>query len=210
MGLSDKQFGEIHKKLKAGGFTVDPRTGEDVTSGWSVAPRDNERKIPAAESTPGDVRKYTEDNASRFVSGRATKLGGWEEDDENDVPTHYLDTPTVHPHTPGGGGHARARRQQVLSHQIAAMNLDKIHPPEGEPDFDAATEYNPFHPVGRLRRGLEQHEIANAANPRKKGDFGQVADDTPEQMRKRSEFAYKQPEVQAWVNSPRKLSRDPG
>lgn len=196
MTLSDHQFGEIHQKLKAGGFTVDPKTGQDVTSGWSVAPRDNERKIPAATSTPGDIRGYAEDNSARFEKGRATKLGGWEDLDEHDVPTHYLDTPTVHPHTPGGGGHARARRQQVLSHQIAAMNLDKI------PDFDAATEYNPHHPIGRRRLGLEEHEIANAAHP-KEGD-------TPERMRQRSEWAYKQPEVQAWVNSPRKMHRDPG
>ena len=196
MGLSDKQFGEIHQKLKAGGFTVDPRTGADVTSGISVAPRDNEHQIPAAQSTPGDIQRYTEANASRFVSSRATVLGGWEDPDENDVPTHFLDTPTVHPHTPGGGGHARARRQMVMSHQIASMDLDKI------PDFDAATEYNPFHPVGRRRLGLEQHEIADAAHPRQ--------GDTPEKMRKRSQFAYQQPETQAWVNSPRRLSRDPG
>lgn len=192
--LSEHQFGETHAKLMAGGFTVDPRTGMDVTSGWSVAPRDNEHKIAADASTPGHIQAYAEANAGRFES-HATKLGGWADLDENDTPTHFLDTPSVHPHTPGGGGHARARRQQVLSHQIAAMNLDKL------PDFDAATEYNPMHPIGRRRLGLEEHEIANAAHPRE--------GDTPEQMRRRSEFAYAQPETQAWVNFPRKMSRDP-
>jgi hypothetical protein len=167
-----------------GGFTVNPRTGEDVTSGISVAPRENEAKFRPA--SPGDIDGYAAANHGRFDKSSATMLGGWRGPDNTD----YLDTPTVHPKTPGGGGEARARSQMVMSHQIAGFDLDTFE-----------EKHNPFHPVGRQEMGKESHELADAAQP-KEGE-------SMSRAKARSAWVAKQPETQAWINSPRGQSSDP-
>lgn len=180
--LSTNQFKEIHGKLASdGGFTVDPRTGDAVTSGISVAPMDNERVLAPGQSSPASIQSYHGEpgNQERFDRAKATKLGGWRGPDGSD----YLDTPTVHPHTPGGGGLARARKQMVLSDQIAAFDLDS---------FDELP--NPFHPGGREMQGKEPHELAG----------GSREGMSTEKRRKQAEWRAQQPEVQSWVNAPRR------
>ena len=183
--LSPTQFSETHSKLATeGGFTVNPRTGENVTSGISVAPLDNEMQVPVAQSTPGTLQAYAESpgNQARFERGHATHLGGWRNEG-----TDYLDTPTVHPHTPGGGGEARARKQMVLSDQMAGFDLDTF---EEKP--------NPFNPDTRAQHGMEPHEIAG---PSREGM-------PTGERRRRAEFAASQPEVQSWINAPRRGRRE--
>lgn len=180
MTLNADQFAAIHAKLgTAGGFTVDPHTGADITSGISVAPRGNERKIPIDQSTPDAVAGYHADNTARFGPGkraagapkgpadsRNASLGGWRSEDSD-----YLDTPTVYKNTPAG--ERGARKQMVLSGQEAAFHLDSF-----------TERFNPFHAEGRRKGGFEgSHEIADIASRGRDG----------------AEFAMKQPEVQAWV-----------
>ena len=65
--LSPTQFSQTHGKLEEGGFTVNPRTGDDVTAGIAVAPLDNEQVFQAGASQetsrattagcePGEIR----------------------------------------------------------------------------------------------------------------------------------------------------------
>lgn len=174
------------------GYTIDPRTNKDVTSGISVAPRGNEvQKSPA---TPADIAEYHMANADRFESNKTYMMGGWRDSSGTD----YLDTPNVHPITPGGGGEARARRQMVLSNQEAGFNITKFRE-TGDPDV--ATIRNPFHPKSRAESGKAPHELADAGQPRE--------GDTLAQAKKRSEWVASQPEAQAWINSPRQRSTDP-
>lgn len=173
MPLSPSQFGGIHRKLETdGGFTVSAKSGRPITSGISVAPRENEQRVDVASSTPQVLADYHAANADRFSRGAA--LGGWRSPEGQDV----LDTPTVYPNNPGG--ETRARQQMVLAGQEAAFKLD---------DFEEVP--NPFHPVTRNVMGLGQHEIADIAGRGREG----------------SEFAARQPEVQAWINSPRERAK---
>lgn len=186
VALSDDQFGKIHSKLAGeGGFTVNPHTGEDITSGISVAPRGNERQVPVGESTPASLQSYHAENAPRFGSGprapgaprgvhdpRNASLGGWRSED-----TDFFDTPTVYRNTPSG--QSGARKQMVLSGQEAAFHLDSFQELP-----------NPFHAEGRRKFGMEQHELAVTGRSREAADW-----------------AMKQPEVQAWVNAPRGAPR---
>ena len=183
MKLSEGQFAGLHDKLGTdGGFTVHPSTGDPHTTGISVAPRDNERKVSAADSSPVALSDYHADSGNQERFGRGAAFGGWRGPDGSDC----LDTPTVQPNTPGGN--ARARKQTVLSHQVASY------------DIDAEQEnFNPYHPEGREALGYEPHEIAAGASP-KKGD-------SPEKARSRSEWALSQPEVQAHVEHPRAGAR---
>jgi hypothetical protein len=71
-------------------------------------------------------------------------------------------------------GHSGARRDAVYGKQEAGFRLSDFH-----------TEYNPFHPAGREASGRAPHELADAAV-------------------KNPHFAAKQPEVQAWINSPKR------
>lgn len=186
--MDGPQFAEIHAKLAAqGGFTVNPRTGAEITSGISVAPRQNERRVPVAESAPSALAEYHAANAARFGPGprqpgaprgpavsRNASLGGWRSPDGEDV----FDTPTVYKNTPRG--EVGARKQMVLSGQEAGFKLDTF---EEIP--------NPFHPRTREVMGKEPHELANIAGRDRSG----------------SEFAARQPEVQAWIESPRSRAK---
>jgi hypothetical protein len=130
MSLSQGQFKEVHQRLATeGGFTVNPTSGERVTKGISVAPFGNERTVPSATSTPGDIASYHAANTDRF--GRGASLGGWRHEG-----TDYLDTPTVYPDTPGGV--SRSRRQMLASDQIASFNLS-----------DFSEKFNPYHAANR-------------------------------------------------------------
>lgn len=130
MSLSPQQFAEIHSRLASeGGFTVNPKSGERVTKGISVAPASNERQIPVSQSTPESLATYHGENTARFAKGAS--LGGWRFQG-----TDYLDTPTVYPNTPGGV--SRSRRQMLASNQIASFNLS-----------DFSESFNPYHAENR-------------------------------------------------------------
>ncbi len=177
--MSDEQFAVTHAKLASqGGFTVNPRTGADVTSGISVAPRENEHRDPISESTASTLKTYATRNTSRWTNvtddaGKVTathnaSLGGWRSDSQD-----VLDTPTVYRNTPGG--QSAARKNMVLSEQEAGFDLDSFQ-----------EIHNPFHPKGREAMGMEGHELANLGTG----------------SRARSEWQLQQPEVQAWVRGP--------
>ena len=179
MSLSPTQFNEVQTKLQGGGFTVNPRSGADVTSGISVAPLDNERIIKGGASA-SDLASFhgSAGNQERF--GRGASFGGWRKEG-----TDYIDTPTVYPNTPGG--EARARKQMVLSDQMAGYNIST-----------KTEQSNPFNPDTRAELGMEPHEIAG---PSREGM-------PTTERRRRAEFAASQPEVQAWINAPRQGRRE--
>lgn len=175
MSLSSTQFRRMgHSLATEGGFTVNPFTGDAVTSGVSVAPLDNERVVPPNHATMNALSDYHSSNSERFKRGAS--MGGWRGPDGSD----YLDTPTVYPNTPGG--QSRARNQVIKSDQIASFDLDNLD-----------EQFSPFHPEGRKARGMEPHELAGSTREGM----------TTEQRRKRADWLSQQPEVQAWVNSPR-------
>lgn len=128
--LSPGQFAGLHGELASnGGFTVNPTTGKALTSGISVAPADNELRIPGHTSSPGDIQRYHEDAGNQERFKRGASLGGWRSETTGD---DFIDTPTVYPNTPGGN--SRARNQMIKSNQIAGFRLD---------DFQELT--NPHH-----------------------------------------------------------------
>lgn len=176
--MNDEQFAATHAKLGLhGGFTVNPRTGADITSGISVAPRGNEAKVPLSQSSPPALADYAGANVNRWTPGknaqgvnvgRNASLGGWRSEDHD-----YFDTPTVYKNTPGG--EKGARKQMILSGQEAGFHLDSFQ-----------EIFNPFHPEGRRKTGMESHELADIAGRGREG----------------ADFVMQQPEAQAWVNSP--------
>lgn len=177
--MNEEQFAATHAKLGIqGGFTVNPRSGADITSGISVAPRGNELKVPITQSAPSTLADYAGANVNRWtpghdesgvLRGRNASLGGWRSEDSD-----YFDTPTVYPNNPRGM--SGARKQMVLSGQEAGFHLDTFQ-----------EIFNPFHPEARRKQGMETHELADAAGRGREG----------------ADFAMRQPEVQAWVNGPR-------
>lgn len=131
MTLNPNEFSRLHGKLGTdGGFTVNPRTGADITSGISVAPHGNELRVPAAQTSPADLSSFhgRADNQARFDRGAA--FGGWRQDTTQD---DFVDTPAVYPNTPGGN--AVARHRMIKNKQIAGFRLD-----------DYAELINPHHP----------------------------------------------------------------
>ena len=143
--LSNVQFDKVHGLLGSqGGFTVNPHTGREITSGISVAPYGNSKVVPVGDSTPDVLQHYAEANLRRFgpEGGRNASLGGWRSEDSD-----FFDTPTVYKHTPGG--EAGARKQMVLSRQEAGFDLDSFE-----------EVFNPFHEEGRRKTGREPHELA--------------------------------------------------
>jgi hypothetical protein len=128
--LSNGEFKKLHGKLGSdGGFTVNPRTGEAVSSGISVAPAGNELRIPAARTSPQTLSNYHQDpgNQERFTRGAS--FGGWRSENSGD---DFIDTPTVYQNS--AGGQSRARNQMLKSNQLAGFRLD---------DFEELT--NPHH-----------------------------------------------------------------
>lgn len=180
-GISPEQFKDIHSRLGTdGGFTVNARTGKAITSGISVAPFGNERRVPVESSTPDVLAEYHAQNqsAGRFGGPEAVgtrfqgsaSLGGWRSESDD-----FFDTPTVYKNTPAGN--AAARRQMVHSRQEAGFNLDTF---EEIP--------NPFHPEMRRKTGQEPHELADMAL-------------------KDPKLAMQQPEIKAWTEMPRSRAR---
>lgn len=128
--LSRGQFKALHEQLGTdGGFTVNPKTGEPVTSGISVAPHGNEMRVPSEQSSPEMLANYHSDIGNQERFSRNASFGGWRSDTTGD---DFLDTPTVYKNNPGG--QRGARNQMIKSNQIAGFRLD---------DFQELT--NPYH-----------------------------------------------------------------
>lgn len=120
MTLNPNEFSRLHSKLGTdGGFTVNPRTGEDITSGISVAPQGNEQRTPIPQSAPGDLSGYHGDAGNQRRFDRGASFGGWRSEDHA---ADILDTPAVYPNTPGGS--AVARHRMLKDNQIAGFRLD--------------------------------------------------------------------------------------
>lgn len=128
--LSRGQFKALHEQLGTdGGFTVNPRSGEAVTSGISVAPHGNELRVPAASASPEMLANYHSDIGNQERFSRGASFGGWRSETTGD---DFLDTPTVYKNNPGG--QRGARNQMIKSNQIAGFRLD-----------DFQTLVNPHH-----------------------------------------------------------------
>jgi hypothetical protein len=128
--LSQGQFGELHDSLGSdGGFTVNPTSGEALTSGISVAPAGNELRLPASQSSPKSLQEFHEDSGNQQRFDKGASFGGWRSKASGD---DFIDTPTVHPNTPEG--QVTARTSMLKNNQIAAFELDSFN-----------TLLNPFH-----------------------------------------------------------------
>lgn len=146
MTMSEHQFGPMHRRLREGGFTYNPRSREYATEGYSVAVHPSaEMEVPAAESTAGHLQGYTAGSAPTWSAPGATEhIGGWNNEAEG---THVMDLPKVFPNTPAG--HTESRRAMVGFDEKASFAL-----------HDDSTEANPFH----SERGAEKYpEFAHMA-----------------------------------------------
>lgn len=191
MTLTSDQFKGLSGRLATdGGFTVNPVTGHDITSGISVAPFGNEHKAPVGMMSPAAIAGYHAANTERWTGARNASLGGWRSDDAD-----YLDTPTVYKNTPQG--QSAARKNMVLSSQEAGFDLDSFQ-----------EVLNPFHPTTRAKLGEAPHELADVSFPRDASggritDPALMTDEQKVDRRRRADLAMEQPEVQSWVSSPR-------
>ena len=78
MTLSDKQFGEMHRKLLAnGGFSANSQTGKEPSAGYMVSIPGHEQQHTTADVTPGHLRSFAETNAAPLV-GDDRYIGGWD------------------------------------------------------------------------------------------------------------------------------------
>ena len=96
VGLSDEKANDLAKRVKTpdGGFTVDPRTGKDVTSGFAVATDPKlSKEIDAKDVTGKTIQNYVNANKSA-LAGEGKMVGGWHDPDTGKV---WLDVSTVTP-----------------------------------------------------------------------------------------------------------------
>lgn len=92
--LSDTQAESLHQRLRTpdGGFTVDVRTGKDVTTGFAVATHeDRSVDIPANEIKGSHLQSFVDKNQDLFADER-NKFGAWHDPDTGQV---WLDVSTV-------------------------------------------------------------------------------------------------------------------
>lgn len=73
-----------------GGFTVDPRTGADVTGGYAVSVHPAEGTV-LATATPGDLIEYVVSHADALALPGSV-FGGWKDPTDGRV---YLDVSTL-------------------------------------------------------------------------------------------------------------------
>jgi hypothetical protein len=114
-------------KLKlGGGFTIDNRTGQDLTQGYAVGAFPNAtREIDASRMTPAqlqkEVGKWCEKNKGLLSDARnRVKIGGWVDPDTGHV---VLDAVRVY-----GAEHAQvAYKMGVMTNQKAIADLGAIH-----------------------------------------------------------------------------------
>lgn len=70
-----------------GGFSVDPRTGGDVRTGYAVAVFPERERQIGGRVNPADVLAYVLDNADK-LAGNGVVVGGWRNPDDG---LAYLD-----------------------------------------------------------------------------------------------------------------------
>jgi hypothetical protein len=75
------------------GATVNPRTGENVTSGYAVSPHKNREAVLSRRPTFDDIQKYMEDNADIFANENA-HFGLWLDEDTGQW---FMDVTEVRP-----------------------------------------------------------------------------------------------------------------
>ena len=108
-----------------GGFTVDPRTGEAVTSGISVGGYAPSSVTPADDFFSGDppaglkvIGDFVRQNASKFTDP-AFHLGGWHDPASGNV---FLDVTKIFP----ADQRAEALAAGAANNEISVADLDAI------------------------------------------------------------------------------------
>lgn len=114
--LSDESAKDLHTRLQEpdGGFTIDARTGDDVTRGFAVAAfKDRSKEIPVKNLTPDDLKSYVDSN-SDLLSKPENKFGGWHDPETGHV---WLDVSMVTTNK------AKAIQKAKAENQIAIFDL---------------------------------------------------------------------------------------
>lgn len=79
-------------RVPDGGFTVDPRTGREITDGYAVSVHEERSKdVPEPDLTPADLETYVDNNDDLFAD-QHNEFGGWNDPRTNRV---WLDVSTV-------------------------------------------------------------------------------------------------------------------
>lgn len=94
-----------------GGFTVDPRSGEDVTSGYAVAVHPDLCVIHTGDVEAGDILAYMISYAADILARPGRVVGGWRDPDSGMA---YLDVSTVVPDLDEAMSLAREHRQLAI------------------------------------------------------------------------------------------------
>lgn len=123
--LNSIQFAQgLHKQLRqGGGFTADPRTGQQPSEGIAVSLAQHQATFPNAQ--PSDIKGYIDEKAAP-LSEPGAHIGGW--DDRKQTGKDYLDVTHVYPgetETPLGKAHAislAARHNQIAAMDLASFN----------------------------------------------------------------------------------------
>jgi hypothetical protein len=115
--LSDSKASELMDRLAEpdGGFTINPRDGSDVTSGYAVAAyKQRSKEIPIEEVSEVTLQSYVEANAD-LLSVSGNMFGGWHDPDTGHV---WLDVSRV------TSDKDEAISIAQLTNQIAIFDLD--------------------------------------------------------------------------------------
>lgn len=147
--LSGRQFVGLAQQLGTqGGFTVDPRTGSQPSSGVSVA-------IPGREVITEGTRartlvNYAASNADALAHSGA-HLGGWRNPDNG---KDYLDVSHVIPEHPRGHHIADVHHAMHVNQQIASFDLGSANTIQNPrfPDYASAGQPDEFGSTVQLKR----------------------------------------------------------
>jgi hypothetical protein len=131
MGVSDRQFGTMAKRMRTkGGFTFSPHTKKFVSEGYSVAAYPEAELTMSPRKTSGPaIKSYATGAAPTFARDSEAHIGGWAPGGQK---RDVYDIPRVYPKTQEG--HAASRQAMLDTNQEASFHLHSFH-----------TEHNPYH-----------------------------------------------------------------
>lgn len=135
----------VVERTKAGGYTVDVKTGQEPTSGTMVSIPGHEKPVPIPKLTPETVSEYGESTENKpLLESKDMYLGTWRSDADKEIgDAGYLDISKKYPDTSRGA--QQARRAAMEGSQWGVWNIDR-----------GVTESNITHPGVRENIKEEQ------------------------------------------------------
>lgn len=111
-------------RTKAGGYTVDPNTGKEPTTGTMVSIPGHEVPVPIDKFSKKDVTNFVTPERKEVFKQPEMHIGTWRSADDPEIgDAAFLDISKRHPDTPSGA--MQARKAAMEGSQWSMYNIDR-------------------------------------------------------------------------------------